>query len=112
MFEQPGDDLGPGPILAPAIEAIVDGLPGPIPLRDIAPGRAGVQDPKDAIDQGVVVLPRMPPTTVMGRMGQHGSDPLPEAGVEFIAASHGGPPFSETSHLYDTRKTNTQTEPS
>ena len=76
--EQPGDDAGPGAVLPPAIEAIVDGLPGPVALRDVAPGGAGVQDPEDAVDEGVMILPGMPAAAVMGRMGQERIDPPPE----------------------------------
>jgi hypothetical protein len=93
MVEQSGDEVGPGPVLAPAIEAIVDGLPGPVAFRDIAPGGAGVQDPEDAIDEGVVIAPGMPAAAVMGGMGQEAFDPSPKTGIEFIAASHGRPPF-------------------
>jgi hypothetical protein len=96
MFEQVGDDMGPGAILAPAIEAIVDGLPGSVAFRDIPPGGAGVQDPEDAIDEGVVIVPGMPPAAVMGGMGQEVFDPPPETRIELIAASHGGPPFIGT----------------
>src|SRR5262245_14903128 len=39
--EQQGvEDLGPGAVLTPAVEAVVDGLPGPITLWGIRPGGA------------------------------------------------------------------------
>ena len=69
-----------------------------------------MQDPEDAIDEGVMILPGMPLAAVMGRMGQERIDPPPETGIEFIAARMVGL-LSETSHLHNTRKTITQTEP-
>ena len=44
--EQQGvEDLGPGAVLAPAVEAVVDGLPRAIAFGDVGPRGTGVQVP-------------------------------------------------------------------
>ena len=93
VIEQPGHEAGPGPVLAPAVEPIIDGLPGAIPLWEIPPGGPGVEHPEDAIEDRVMVVPRAPRPAVMGGVGQEGFDLPPKQGMEFIAASQGGPPF-------------------
>src|SRR5262245_16584017 len=52
------EDPAPQAALAPAVEAGVDGLPGAEKLRQVAPGRAGAEDPEDAVDHEPVVLRR------------------------------------------------------
>jgi hypothetical protein len=60
--EQQGiEDLGPGAVLAPAVEAIIDGLPGSVAFRGIGPRGTRVQVPEDAVDQGAMILPRVSP---------------------------------------------------
>src|SRR5436305_4185038 len=62
QLEQQGvEDLGPGAILTPAAEAIVEGLPGAVAARGVRPGGAGVQVPEDAVDQRAMVLPGVAP---------------------------------------------------
>src|SRR5581483_11659886 len=58
-------NLGPGAVLAPAVEAIVDGLPGAVALGGVGPGSAGVQVPEDAVDEAAVVLPGVAPMAVV-----------------------------------------------
>jgi hypothetical protein len=93
VIEQPGEELGPHPILAPAIEAVVDGLPGAVAFRDIAPGGAGVEDPEDAVEAIAMGLPGMPLAAVVCGMGQEVLDPFPLTVIEFVATTHGWPPF-------------------
>src|SRR5262249_17818957 len=93
VIEQPGHEAGPGPVLPPAVEPIIDGLPRAIPLREVPPGGPGVEHPEDAIEDRVMVVPGAPRPAVMGGMGQEGFDLLPKPRVELIAASHGGHPF-------------------
>src|SRR5262245_19608839 len=89
--EQGIEDLGPGAVLAPAVEAVVDGLPLAVALRGVGPGGAGVQVPEDAVDQGAVVLPGVPGLAVVVAVGEAGRDPLP-LGVGEVIAVHGWPP--------------------
>src|SRR4051794_35197503 len=49
FVQQRGGDAGPSAIPPPPIEPGEDGLPGPVALGEITPGRAGVQDPKDTV---------------------------------------------------------------
>src|SRR5262245_20486926 len=49
--EQQGvEDVGPGAVLAPAVEAVVDGLPAPVAFGGCPARGAGVQVPEDAVD--------------------------------------------------------------
>src|SRR5262249_40250038 len=90
--EQQGvEDVGPGAVLAPAVEAVVDGLPGAVALRGGGPGGAGVQVPEDAVEKRAVVLPRAAGLAVVVALGEERRDPLP-LGVSKIKAVHGGPP--------------------
>jgi hypothetical protein len=50
------EDAVPQAVLAPGVEARVDGFPGSEKLRQVAPGGAGVQNPEDAVDHQSVVL--------------------------------------------------------
>jgi len=85
------EDLGPGAILAPAVEAVVDGLPRPVPFRGVRPGRAGVEMPQDAIDQEPMIFPRASCPTVVIAIGKEGSNLLPLSISKFVAV-HGWPP--------------------
>src|SRR5580658_6414288 len=46
-----------GAVLAPAVETVVDGLPGSITLRCVRPRSAGMQMPQNAINGTAMVLP-------------------------------------------------------
>ena len=41
---------------SPAVEAVVDGRVGPVAFGQIAPWRAGSQNPEDAVDHLAVIL--------------------------------------------------------
>ena len=77
VVEQMGQDLGPGAIAPPAVEPVVDGLPGSITLREVPPGGAGVEDPEDAVDQTAMGVPGMSLAAVMCGMGQGMLEPFP-----------------------------------
>jgi hypothetical protein len=53
--QRPVPDAGP----LPAAEAGVHGLPLAVPLRQVAPGGAGLQAPEDAVDDRLVVQVRL-----------------------------------------------------
>src|SRR5262249_13105978 len=71
------EDAGPSAVLAPAVEAIIDGLPGAVALGGVRPRGAGVQVPEDPIDQRPMVLPRVAGLAVVVAIGEEGCDPLP-----------------------------------
>ena len=53
-LEQPA----PGAVLAPAVEPLVDGLPGAVGRPgQVTPRGAGVEDPEDAVDDRAMALP-------------------------------------------------------
>ena len=51
----------------PAAEAVIDTLPGPERLGQVAPAAAVGQGPEDAVDHGAVVLPLAAPLPVGGQ---------------------------------------------
>jgi hypothetical protein len=57
----------PGAVAPPAVEAIEAGLPGAIPFRKVASGRAGAQLPEDTVDDGAVVSPLASALAVLGQ---------------------------------------------
>jgi len=62
------EDAFPDAVAAPRREAVVHGLPGAKPHRQIAPGGTGAEDPAHAIEQGAVVAAgAAPPATTWGR---------------------------------------------
>src|SRR5258708_33641572 len=79
VVEQMSENLRPSAVLAPAVEPVVDGLPGPIAVRHVAPGRPGMEDPEDAVEQVAVGPPRVPLTAVVCGMGEEVFEPLPLA---------------------------------
>src|SRR5436309_13817589 len=86
FVQQRGGDPGPSAIPAPPIEPGKDGLPGPVALGEIAPGRAGVQDPKDTVDDRAVVARRPPHLTEAGPLAEQGRDAVPLLVRQFVAA--------------------------
>src|SRR5947199_88132 len=88
--QQGVEDVGPGAVLAPAVEAVVDGLPGPVALRGVGPGSAGVQVPEDAVDEAAVVLPGMAAVAVVVAVGEEAGNALPLGVGKVIAVGHGG----------------------
>ncbi|AGC47874.1 hypothetical protein MYSTI_06601 [Myxococcus stipitatus DSM 14675] len=79
----------PGAISTPAHEAVIDGLPGAIARRDVAPGRSGMQPPENPVEDEPVVLPCTTPTLVRQQRGQ--GPPL--SLVQFVAHHAGLPPY-------------------
>ena len=92
VVEQGGEDLGPGAILAPAPEAVVDGLPRAIAWRDVTPRGTGVQTPEEAVDQAAMRFPRMATTALMAQVWEEPLDAVPLRMVQFVAV-HGKAPF-------------------
>src|SRR5262249_38158356 len=75
QLEQQGvEDLGPGAVLPPAVEAVVDGLPGAVAPWGVGPGGAGVQVPEDAVNQRAVVLPGVAAAAVVVAVGEEALD--------------------------------------
>ena len=52
--------------LAPPVEPIVGGRVRPVPLRQVAPGGAGAQHPKDAVENAAIFA-RLAASTVLGK---------------------------------------------
>ena len=50
------EDAFPDALLDPAIEAFPDRVPGSEAFGQVAPGRAGLGDPQDGIDEEAVVV--------------------------------------------------------
>src|SRR4051794_35858824 len=92
LQQQGVEDLGPGAVLAPAVEAVVDGLPGAVARGGVGPGGAGVQVPEDAVDQGPVVLEGAAGLAVVVAVGEGVPDPKPLGVGEVEAVVHGSPP--------------------
>jgi hypothetical protein len=93
MVEQGGEHLGPRAIPTPAVEAVVDGLPRAIARGNVAPGGAGVQAPEETVEQAAVRLPRVPALAVVMQVRKETRDAFPLSGLEFVATTHGWPPF-------------------
>src|SRR4051794_31005503 len=91
LQQQGVEDLGPGAVLAPAVEAVVDGLPGAVAFGGVGPGGPGVQMPEDAVDQGAVILPGMARLAALVAVGKERLDLRP-LGVRQVVAVHGWPP--------------------
>jgi hypothetical protein len=91
LQEQGVEDLGPGAVLAPGVEAIVDGFPGSVTFGSVRPRSAGVQMLEDAAHRNAVVLPRVTGTAMMITVGEERLNPLP-LGVGEVIAIHGWPP--------------------
>lgn len=53
-----GKDLIPDALLPPPVEAVGDGRPGAVSLRQIPPRSTGTQDPEDAIHHSTKILAR------------------------------------------------------
>src|SRR6266436_677807 len=50
VFQQVCEDCGPCTVPTPTSETAIDGLPGAIIFRDVAPGGTCVKSPEDAIE--------------------------------------------------------------
>jgi hypothetical protein len=91
VVEQVGEDRGPGAVAAPAVEPVVDGLPGSIAFREVAPGSTRVEDPEDAVEEIAMGLPGMSLAPVVCGMGQGMLEPFPLTVTEFRARTQGWP---------------------
>jgi hypothetical protein len=74
------------------------GLPGSVAFGEITPRGAGVQDPKDPVDDDALVVCRSPRFAVMGRMREQGRDPSPLL-IRELVATRDWPPFGNHSPL-------------
>lgn len=72
FVEQRGDGAVGGAVSAPGVEAVEDGFPGAVTLGQVTPG-AGVQDPRDGVDQGLWSLKGWPVLPLWYRSGNSGS---------------------------------------
>ncbi len=74
-----GEEAVPDPGLFPAIEPGGDGGGGPIAGGQVGPGRAGAQDPEDAVDDRPVVVARAAPLAALDRTAglEQGFEPRP-----------------------------------
>jgi hypothetical protein len=59
---QPQLDPGPGPVLFPLREPVIDRLPGPVTVRDLMPLRTVFGTPQDPVDHLPVIT--LPATTL------------------------------------------------
>src|SRR5262249_33478637 len=90
--QQRVEDFGPRAVLAPAVEAVVDGLPGAVAPWGVGPGGAGVQVPEDAVDQRAMVLERATGFAMVVAVGEEALDPTPLGVREVKTVVHGSPP--------------------
>jgi len=93
MVEEVGEEFGPGAIPPPTIKAVINGLPGTIAFRHVPPRGSGMENPENTVEQAKMGKPGMALATVMGGVGQERLKPPPLLGGEFIATTHGKPPF-------------------
>jgi len=92
LQQQGVEELGPGAVLAPAVEAVVDGLPRAIALGSVGPGGAGMQVPKYTVNEAPMLLPGMAPMAVVVAVGEEVRNALPLGVGKVIAVGHGKPP--------------------
>src|SRR5258708_6856149 len=92
LEQQRVKDLGPCAVFTPAVEAVVDGLPGAITLRRVGPGGASMQMPKDAVNKGAMVLPGTAPVAVVITVVEGVGNPLPLRIGKVKAVVHGSLP--------------------
>ncbi len=77
-------DAVPPPSLPPPPQPGVHGRPRPIPVGQIAPGRAGSQNPDDPVEHGPVI-PRGA-SGAWALRGPQGREPLPLVVGEFVSS--------------------------
>ena len=80
----------------PAIEAAGHGWPGPVPLRQVPPGRPGAEDPQDAVDNRAMVMGRSPNLWFV--RWEQGFKPLPLR-VGQISSAHSTQYYMELSRV-------------
>ncbi len=81
VFQQ----LRPGPVRFSAGEPLVDGLPGSVPLGQIAPRGSGPQPPQHPVNYLTVITPR---TTTPIHPRQQGLYPFPRRFRQLASTSH------------------------
>ena len=91
-------DARPSPVDLPAGKPLVAGLPWPITLGEVPPGRIGPGPPDDAVDHLAVVTSAATP---LASWRQQRPQPLPLR-VREICSSH-GPPLSHQRAIRETR---------
>jgi hypothetical protein len=69
VVKQMGEKFGPRPILPPAIEAVINGLPGAIAFGDISPRCSRMENPENTVEEAMMREPGTPFTPVMGGVG-------------------------------------------
>jgi hypothetical protein len=80
------EDALPDPLLGPAAEALPGVVPVAEPLRQVAPGGAGLGDPQDGIEEQAVILGG--DTGVSGFARKKVLDALPVLVGDRVAAAH------------------------
>ena len=80
----------------PAIEAAGHGWPGPVPLRQVPPGRPGAEDPQDAVDNRAMVMGRSPNLWFV--RWEQGFKPLPLRAGQ-ISSAHSTQYYRELSRV-------------
>src|SRR6266498_3634474 len=96
-------DPRPGAVGLPAGEPLVAGLPGPIPLGQVPPGRPGPDPPDDAVDHLAMVTPAATPPASLE--WQQWPQPLPLR-IRKVSTSHGAP-LSHQHAIRETRPSST-----
>ena len=79
LVQERGDDANPSAIPPPSVESGKHGLPWSVGLGEVTPGRTGVQDPKDPVDDRAVVTWRAAHLTGAGPLRKQNRD-APTAG--------------------------------
>ena len=79
LVQERGDDANPSAIPPPSVESGKHGLPWSVALGEVTPGRTGVQDPKDPVDDRAVVTWRAAHLTGAGPLRKQNRD-APTAG--------------------------------
>src|SRR5262249_18031944 len=80
---QPLDKAVGQAALAQGVEAVVDGLPGAVALRQVPPGGAGVEAPEDPIEHQAIFLPLAARLARTGR--EEGSEQFPLLVRKFVS---------------------------
>ena len=91
LIQQGGNQTHPSTVSTPTVEELDNCLPGPVTFWEVAPGGAGMQDPKDAVDQRSGIVEGVAGSMVVSAVGQQGGDPCPLLVREFVAV-HGWVP--------------------
>jgi hypothetical protein len=77
VVKQMREEFSPRSILPPAIEAVINGLPGAIAFGDIPPRSSRMQNPENAVEEAMMRKPGMPFAPMMSGVGQEGLQPFP-----------------------------------